>query len=58
MKKNIQKEFDKLKKNKKIEILYNALGFMESCNAQSQLDAIARAMGIDNYERDCDFSAI
>ena len=58
MKKDIQKEFDKLNKNKKIEVLYNALGFMESNNSQSQLNAIARAMGIDNYEIECDFSAI
>ena len=58
MKKNIQEEFDKLTKNRKIEILYNALGFMESNNSQSQLNAIARAMGIDEYESYCDFSAI
>ena len=58
MKKDIQEEFDKLNKNKKIEVLYNAIGFMESNNSQSQLNAIARAMGVDNYERDCDFSAI
>jgi len=58
MKKNIQKEYDGLTKNRKIEILYNALGIMESNNSQSQLRAIATAMGIYEYELDVDFTAI
>lgn len=57
-KKDIQTEFDKLSKNRKIEVLYNALGFMSSSNSQTELNAIARAMGIENYEQDNDFSPI
>jgi hypothetical protein len=55
---NVQKKFDSLTKDKKIEVLYNALGFMSSNNSQSELNAVARAMGIDNYYADHDFSAV
>ena len=53
---NIQNAFDRLSKDKKIDVLYNALGFMSSNNSQTELDAIARAMGIKNYYRDTEFS--
>jgi ribosomal protein L25 (general stress protein Ctc) len=57
-KKDIQKEFDALSPEKKIEVLYNALGFMSSSNSQTELSTVAKAMGITNYSHDADFSAI
>ena len=47
---DIQKEFSKLTKDKKIEVLYEAIDIMQSYNGRTRFLCIAIAMGYDNYE--------
>ena len=44
-KEEVKTKFDNLTKNKKIEILYDALSFMQQYNGRSKFDCIAAAMG-------------
>jgi hypothetical protein len=46
----ISNEFEKLTKNKKISVLYDAIDYMQSYNGRSRFLCIAMAMGYDNYE--------
>ena len=46
----VQAEFDRLTKDKKIAVLYNALDYMQQYNGRSRFKCIAMAMGFDNYE--------
>jgi len=46
----INKEFSKLTKDKKIEVLYEALDYMQQYNGRSRFLCIAMAMGYDNWE--------
>ena len=46
----ISNEFDKLTKDKKISVLYDAIDYMQSYNGRSRFLCIAMAMGYDNYE--------
>lgn len=46
----ISNEFEKLTKDKKIHVLYNAIDYMQSYNGRSKFLCIAMAMGYDNYE--------
>lgn len=46
----IHKQFDKLTKNQKINILYEAIDIMQSYNGRSRFYCIANAMGYENYE--------
>ncbi len=48
----IQTKFQKLTKDKKIEVLYEALDFMQAYNGRSRFLCIAMAMGYDNWEDD------
>ena len=43
-------EFEKLTKDKKISVLYDAIDYMQSYNGRSRFLCIAMAMGYDNYE--------
>jgi len=47
---DIQKEYSKLTKDKKIEVLYEAIDIMQSFNGRTRFLCIAMAMGYDNYE--------
>ena len=47
---DIQKEYSKLTKDKKIEVLYEAIDIMQSYNGRTRFLCIAMAMGYDNYE--------
>lgn len=49
---HITKEFNKLTKDKKIEVLIEALDYMQQYNGRSKTLCIAMAMGYDNYEGD------
>jgi hypothetical protein len=49
---HIQTEFNNLTKDKKIEVLYEALNFMQQHNSRSRFLCIAMAMGYDNWEGD------
>ena len=51
---HISKEFNNLTKDKKIEVLYEALNFMQMYNGRSRFLCIAMAMGYDNWEGDSD----
>ena len=51
---HIQKEYSKLTKDKKIEVLYEALDFMQQHNSRSRFLCIAMAMGYENWEGDSD----
>lgn len=44
----IQYEFDSLNDSKQVDVLYNALGLMRSCNAYSEIKVIAYSMGFKN----------
>lgn len=46
----ISNEFEKLTKDKKISVLYEAIDYMQSYNGRSRFLCIAMAMGYDNYE--------
>ena len=46
----ISNEFEKLTKDEKIRVLYNAIDYMQSYNGRSKFLCIAMAMGYDNYE--------
>jgi len=46
----IAKQFSELTQAKKIEILYEALDYMEQCNARTKMFCIAMALGYENYE--------
>jgi len=46
----ISNEFEKLIKDKKISVLYDAIDYMQSYNGRSRFLCIAMAMGYDNYE--------
>lgn len=46
----ISNEFEKLTKDKKISVLYDAIDYMQSYNSRSRFLCIAMAMGYDNYE--------
>lgn len=46
----IQKQFDGLTKDKKIEVLRGALDYMQQYNGRSNFLCIAMAMGYDNFE--------
>lgn len=46
----ISNEFEKLTKDKKISVLYDAIDYMQSYNGRSRFLCIAMAMGYDNYE--------
>jgi hypothetical protein len=46
----ISNEFEKLTKDKKIGVLYDAIDYMQSYNGRSRFLCIAMAMGYDNYE--------
>lgn len=46
----ISNEFEKLTKDEKIRVLYNAIDYMQSYNGRSKSLCIAMAMGYDNYE--------
>jgi hypothetical protein len=48
----IQKEFDRLKKDDKIGVLFDALTIMSQANWRSEFDCIALAMGYMNTEGD------
>ncbi len=47
---DIQKEYYKLTKDKKIEVLYEAIDIMQSYNGRTRFLCIAMAMGYNNYE--------
>ena len=47
---DIQKEFSKLTKDKKIEVLYEAIDIMQTYNGRTRFLCIAMAMGYDNWE--------
>ena len=46
----IAREFSKLTQVKQIEVLYEALDYMQSYNGRSRFMCIALAMGYENYE--------
>jgi hypothetical protein len=46
----ISNEFEKVTKDKKISVLYDAIDYMQSYNGRSRFLCIAMAMGYDNYE--------
>jgi hypothetical protein len=46
----ISNEFEKLTKDKKISVLYDAIDYMQSYNGRSRFLCVAMAMGYDNYE--------
>ena len=46
----ISNEFEKLTKDKKISVLYDAIDYMQSYNGRSRFLCIAMAMGYDNHE--------
>ncbi len=47
---DIQKEYSKLTKDKKIEVLYEAIDIMQIYNGRSRFLCIAMAMVYVNYE--------
>tara|TARA_R110000796_G_scaffold146955_3_gene263693 strand:- start:1600 stop:1833 length:234 start_codon:yes stop_codon:yes gene_type:complete len=48
--KEISTEFYKLTQNKRIEVLYDALDYMQQYNGRTKFMCIAMAMGYENYE--------
>jgi hypothetical protein len=48
--KHIQKEYSGLTKDERIEVLYEALDFMQQHNSRSRFLCIAMALGYENYE--------
>lgn len=48
----ISNEFEKLTKDEKISVLYNAISYMQNYSGRSRFLCIAMAMGYDNYEGD------
>jgi hypothetical protein len=50
----ISKEFKNLTKDKKIEILYEAIDIMQQYNGRSRFTCIALALGYENYEGESD----
>ncbi len=48
----ISDSYQKLTKDKKIEVLYEAIDYMQSYNGRSRFLCIAMAMGFDNREGD------
>jgi hypothetical protein len=46
----ISNNFEKLTKDKKISVLYDAIDYMQSYNGRSRFLCIAMAMGYDNHE--------
>ena len=46
----IQEEFNRLPSHQKIEVLYEALDFMQRYNGRSRWTCIALAMGYENPE--------
>ncbi len=51
---DIEKEYSKLTKDKKIEVLYESLDFMQQYNNRSRFLCIAMAMGYENFEGEWD----
>ena len=50
----IYNEFDKLSKDKKIVILYEAIDYMQQYNGRSRFQCISLAMGYENDKGDKD----
>jgi hypothetical protein len=48
----ISNKYDKLTNIQKIEVLYNAIGYMEQYNGRTKFLCIALAMGYDNFDGD------
>ena len=46
----LELKFNKLKKDEKIDILYEALDYMQQYNGRSRFTCIAMAMGYENIE--------
>ena len=46
----ITNEYNKLTKDKKMSVLYDAIDYMQQYNGRSKFLCIAMAMGYDNYE--------
>ena len=46
----ISNKFEKLTKDEKISVLYNAISYMQNYSGRSRFLCIATAMGYDNYE--------
>ena len=46
----IENQFYKLTKNKQIEVLNDAIDYMQQYNGRTKLLCIAMAMGYENYE--------
>jgi hypothetical protein len=51
---HIRDEFDKLTKDKKISVLYEAIDIMQQYNGRSRFLCIAMAMGYKNHEGERD----
>jgi hypothetical protein len=49
---DISKKYAGLSLKEKNEVLYEAIGYMQSYNGRSRFLCIALAMGYDNYEGD------
>lgn len=47
-------EFDKMSKDEKIKVLYEAIGIMQQYNGRSRVLCIAMAMGYSNHEGEND----
>lgn len=47
---DISKEYSKLSLEKKNEVLYEAINYMQSYNGRTRFKCIAMAMGYDNIE--------
>lgn len=50
----ILKEFNKLTKDKTIDVLFDALDCMQQYNGRSKMLCVAMAMGYENYEGESD----
>lgn len=48
----VQEKYNKLTKDEKIEVLYEALNYMQQYNGRTRFLCIAIAMGFDNDEGD------
>jgi len=47
---DIRRQYEKLSSRKKVEILYEAIDYMQSYNGRSKILCIALAMGYENTE--------
>ena len=54
---SVQDTYDQLDTKQQLITMHNALAFMSSNNAQSELDCVAKALGVDNYDKDEEFTA-